>query len=94
MPRPMRILVAMGFTVWTLLQLATMVKAALSGGSPDLAYPWFFTGVFTLILGACSWHAWTWVAESRARVLRLPALDEEPQRHHALSEQQPPPTRW
>lgn len=79
--------------LWTVLQAATMVVAAVRGGAPDLAFAFWATGLFTIVLGMASWSALRWAVRGNPTNLAGQA-EPEPVRHGGLCGEVAPPTRW
>lgn len=91
-----RRLLALALSVWTVLEGATMVHAAFVGGRPELAFQFFVTGVFTLVLGLLARYAWSSAgALSRSGVAAEPETDVHQDRRHAgLCGELDVPRRW
>lgn len=93
-----RLVVAVVLTLWTLLQVATMVKAAVVGGPPSDAFRFWATGLLVLLLAAAGVWAWRWAAEPTGPRPRSGAPDDvpplPPRAHQGLSGEVEPPTRW
>lgn len=94
-PPSVRGAVATVLSIWAVLQAATLVVAAVRGGSPDHAFTFLYTGMFTAALVFAAWRAWAWTAAARS--LAPPAedgADDAARRHAGLSGEEPPPPRW
>lgn len=107
--RRARVLVAIVMTLWTTLQGATLVVAAVRGGGPTDAFRFAYTGMVVMALVALTVVAWRWVARAGSWLPAPPGnaptsrvVQDEPdpeevpprQRHSGLGGHEPPPTRW
>ena len=74
-----------------------MVRAAVLGGSPEDAFRFFATGVFTILLGLAAWRTWLWTSATTTRRAPTDApVPEGPEqrRHRGFSGEDHAPTRW
>lgn len=107
--RRARVLVAVVMTLWTTLQGATLVVAAVRGGGPVDAFRFTYTGMVEMALVVLTVVAWRWVARAgswrpgppsdafTSRVVQDPPDSEEVPpgpRHSGLGGHEPPPSRW
>lgn len=73
--RTTRVAVAVVMTVWTALQCATLVVAAVRGGSEADAFRFTYTGMLCMVLVTLTVVAWRWVARAN---LWVPPVPEGP----------------
>lgn len=93
-PQSVRWTVVGVLALWTLLQVATLVVAAVRGGPTTYALAFFATAIACIVLGLATLVAWRWAVRGQSHGLVVSAPDVVPAPHLGLSGQEPPPGRW